>query len=339
MLIKQTISTYDELEKVLRTIISKWNEEKTVVLKFTDGALKNESDNRLHTLWLLGINISTEEGFPSAPYKWALSVLFLSQHKDLLMAATDRFAQVTDRPEKSTISLFDMAYAIVDLNILADPSYMFVHACECPVIGLVNEPPKQKEQFRADWLLAFNPAILYLLPESLGAKVFPITFPLFHAWEFNFLPQWDERRDLAVFIAPELLKWGGRTIIPPLERFNIPILTTTEGVENFKFVIFPVGLDVHQLYCPPAAIEIIRRGCYIITNNGLALHYPTGVGGLNVINDADLLPALFSAYDEIRHVVDAKKRIADMTMLLSEYTYEGLLYYFVTLAGKSVIPT
>lgn len=337
MRIEKALSSFEELEAVMREIVSKWREPKTVLLSATSQHLDTNIKERMFLLWVWGNNLSSTEETPPASLKWYRSILFLSSHRELRVAVEDRFTEVVGRPEESKMSLFRMPFSLVDAHLLDDPQYAFIHNCGCPIIAVVNEPLPTRE-IKADYLIVFNPAVFYTVPVDWGDKVFPITFPMFHIWEFNLLPQWDERGELAILLVPSLLKETTlEGITRSLSKFKIPVLSSPEGAENYRFVLLPTSLDVHQLYCPPVALEVLKKGCYLVTNNGLALHYPTAIGGLHILSEAEVIPALLSAYEEEEEKISAERRLSDMFSLLENYTYEGFLYYLVTLLGKGAV--
>lgn len=331
----QPIKTWSEIERVWREILSSWTDDVLLLGQPSNETLKQHYAENIHVIWLLGKKLTTTESSPPGSVKWRRSVLFLSRNSHLKLAVEDRFEEVVSRPEESSRSLYEMLYAVVDDDYLVDPEYGWVHTVECPIICVVDD--EFKEGAVGDYYLVTNPMSIYTIPPDRGPKIYPIVYRMFHTWEFNFLPHWDERKELVVYLDPKVLSVDFCERLEENCRWlGIPVATGEIDLGSYRFVVYPVSMDVHPLFIPEKMVEGIRRGCVILTNNGSALHYPNVHGGVDVVDEGEVLLGLIHAYDEVREdFSSASTRVGTMITLVRSFTYEGLLFGFTE--GKEVI--
>lgn len=323
------IKDWNEMEKVWREILSGWDDEMLLLGRPSDKTIEKHYAENIHIMWLLGKRLTTTEIDPPGSLKWKRSVLFLSRNGHLKVAVENRFEEIVSRPEESTRSLYQMSCAIVDDDFLVDPEYDWVHSVECPIICVVDDV--FKEGAYGDYYLVTNPMALFTIPPDRGPKVFPIVFPIFHLWDFNFLPHWNERRELLVYLDDTVLPEDfSRRLLDNCRVLGIPCATGDVDLSSYRFVIYPLSMDVHPLYIPPRMGEAIRRGCVVITNSGSALHYPNVHGGVDVVHEGEVLLGLLVSYEEVKgDFAVPLTRINTMITLVRSFTYEGIIFDFV----------
>lgn len=280
-------------------------------------------------VWAFGkpyAKIESEEKLVApTPHKFNKTIICVTKRKEIEDAVKSLFWEVVERPEECSISIYDIPYIIADIEELAERSYL--HTIGIDRVGLVGSPP---EKFApADTYVLLNPLTFYSLPDDIEGKIIFIQIPLVRVREFDFTKLWTERQEVCVALDKSVLpKKAFEGFERGCKHLNIPVVTkvTKENLREYKFVIFPVGVDIAPLHVSEGLKNAILATSIVITNSPAVDKLPTTEVTWDMHDDGDILAILVDKYLKNKGKWDdAEFRVRSWAKLLRIATIEGLL--------------